>query len=74
MTLIKFNSGDKVRFKNIGSDILEGQTGEVVGVSVDHPETTHFIIQLDVPVQSEFPMFSGDIKAVQITEHCLEKI
>lgn len=58
-----FAVNTRVRFVRLGGDLLENQTGVILGksfVSVDD----HYIVMLDVP--------QPDRLAVCITEHCLE--
>ncbi len=52
----------KVRFVKTGGDVLENQTGTILGKSVVNVEDT-YIVMLDKPMV--------DRLAVCITEHCL---
>ena len=60
-----FALNTKVRFIKTGGDVLENQTGTILGKSFVNVDD-HYIVLLDVP----FP----DRLAVTITEHCLEAV
>ncbi len=61
-----FPVNTKVRFVRIGGDILENQTGTVLGLSFSDAIIDHYIVMLDVP--------QTDRLAVTITEACLEAV
>lgn len=54
-----------VRFVKTGGDVLENQTGTILGKSFVNVED-HYIVLLDNPLP--------DRLAVTITEHCLEAV
>ncbi len=55
----------KVKFIKTGGDILENQTGIILGKSIVDVED-YYIVLLDVPMV--------DRLAITITEHCLEAV
>lgn len=65
MTKKNFALKTPVRFIKTGGDVLENQTGTILGKSFVNVED-HYIVMLDVPLP--------DRLAVTITEHCLEAV
>jgi hypothetical protein len=58
-----FSLNTPVRFVKTGGDVLENQTGTILGKSFSDPVCDHYIVMLDVPQK--------DRLAVTITEACL---
>jgi hypothetical protein len=66
---MKFECDEIVRIHSTNSE-MDGQTCKVLGIAFKFPEMCHFIVQLETPI-----MIDGFLhKALQMTEHCLEKI
>lgn len=60
-----FPLNTQVKFIKTGSDVLENQTGRILGKSIVNVDD-HYIVMLDNPMV--------DRLAVCITEHCLEAV
>lgn len=60
-----FPLNTQVKFVKTGGDVLENQTGRILGKSIVDVED-YYIVMLDVPM--------ADRLAITITEHCLEAV
>jgi len=69
-----FESDDRVKLVKLGGDKLEGKIGTVTGVAIDIALARHYIVTLDEPTVMEHLPDFGLVKAISMTEHCLELI
>ncbi len=53
---------------------MEGKKGTVIGVAIDVALARHYIVLLDEPVTQERLEDFGLVRAISITEHCLERL
>ena len=61
-----FKIDDKVKFIKTNQGSLDGVTGSIVGYSSRHVEMDCYIVLLDTK------LVYSDVKALVISEHCLE--
>lgn len=59
----------KVKFIKTSDERLDDKTGSIIGYSSRHAEMDFYIVLLDEKLS-----YQPDIKALVITEHCLEAI
>lgn len=68
MTKANYAIDQKVRFVKTSDSRLDGVTGSIVGTSSKHAEMDLYIVLLDSKLSY------SDVKALAITEHCLEPV